>query len=88
MCFSCICLFVLYVLILLFSLSLSWFRVLAAVCDCGSPWTFPLTFLEMRLTTTRFFCVYFSRYEKQHMHFLPHSLSQLKSKLSSFRLAQ
>ena len=38
-CFSCICLFVL----LLSFFSSSWCRGLAAVCDCGTPWTFLLT---------------------------------------------
>ena len=33
MCFSCICLFVLYVLVLL-CFSSSWCRGLAAICDC------------------------------------------------------
>ena len=44
-CFSCISLFVLYVLILSF-FSSSWCRGLAAVCDCGTPWSFLLTFLR------------------------------------------
>ena len=39
MCFSCICLFVLYVLVFVI-----WCRGLAAVCDCGTLWTFLLTF--------------------------------------------
>ena len=38
-------LFVLYMLVLSF-LSSSWCRVLAAVCDCGTPWTFLLTFFN------------------------------------------
>ena len=43
MCFSCICLFVLYVLVFVL-FSFSWCRGLAAVCDCGTLWTFLLTF--------------------------------------------
>ena len=44
MCFSCICLFVLYVLVFChFSLPLG-VGGLAAVCDYGTPWTFLLTF--------------------------------------------
>ena len=45
MCFSCICLFVLYGLgfVIFFS---SWCRGLAVVCDCGTPWTFLLTVLK------------------------------------------
>ena len=38
-CFSCICLFVLHVLVIVLC------RGLAAVCDCGTPWTFLLTLL-------------------------------------------
>ena len=41
MCFLCICLFVLHVLVLSF---FSWCRGLAAVSDCGTPSTFLLTF--------------------------------------------
>ena len=37
-------LFVLYVLVF-DNFSSSWCRGLAAVCDCGTPWTFLLTFL-------------------------------------------
>ena len=44
MCFSCICVFALYVLVLSFVPS-SWCRWLAAVCDCGILWTFLLFFL-------------------------------------------
>ena len=44
MCFSCICLFVLYVLVFVIFLFLL-VRGLAAVCDDGTPWTFLLTFL-------------------------------------------
>ena len=40
-CFSCICLFDLYVLVFVFLL------VSAAVCDCGTPWTFLLTYLQV-----------------------------------------
>ena len=49
MCFSCICLFVLHVLVLVLVLSFfssSWYRGLAAICDCATPWTFLLTFLK------------------------------------------
>ena len=44
MCFLCICLFVLHslVFVLLLFLLLSG---LAAVSDCGTPWTFLLTFV-------------------------------------------
>ena len=46
MCVLCICLFVLYVLVFVIFPS-SWRRGLAAVCDCGTPWTFLLTFLQI-----------------------------------------
>ena len=46
MCFSCICLFALYVLVFAI-FSSSWCRGLAAVCDCDTPWTFLLTFLAV-----------------------------------------
>ena len=42
MCFSCICLFVLYVLVFVMFLFLL-VSGLAAICDCGTPWTFLLT---------------------------------------------
>ena len=45
MCVSCICLFVLYVLVFVI-FSSSWCRGLAVVCDCGTPWTFLLTVLK------------------------------------------
>ena len=45
MCFSCICLFVLYGLVFVI-FSSSWSRGLAVVCDCGTPWTFLLTVLK------------------------------------------
>ena len=45
MCFWCICLFVLYVLVFVIFLFLL-DRGLAAVCDCDTPWTFLLTFLK------------------------------------------
>ena len=45
MCFSCICLFVLYGLVFVI-FSSSWCRGLAVVCDCGTPWTFLLTVLK------------------------------------------
>ena len=44
----CICLFVLYVLVLSY-FSSSWCRGLAAVCDCDIPWTFLLTFLDSHI---------------------------------------
>ena len=43
MCFSCSCLFALYMLVFVI-FSSSWRRGLVAVCDCGIPWTFLLTF--------------------------------------------
>ena len=45
MCFSCICFVCLFAFVSLcaFSLPLG-VGVLAAVCDCGIPWTFLLTF--------------------------------------------
>ena len=43
MCFSCICLFVLYVLVYVLS-ALPLGVGLAAVWDCSTPWTVPLTF--------------------------------------------
>ena len=43
MCFSCICLFT---LILSFFAS-SWCRGLAAACDCGTPYSFLLTFFDI-----------------------------------------
>ena len=43
-CFSCICLFVLYVLVFVIFLFLL-VSGLGWVCDCGTPWTFLLTFL-------------------------------------------
>ena len=45
MCFSCICLFVLYGLVFVI-FSSSWCRGLAVVCDYGTPWTFLLTVLK------------------------------------------
>ena len=45
MCFSCICLFVLYGLIFVI-FSSSWCRGLAVVCDFGTPWTFLITVLK------------------------------------------
>ena len=45
MCFSCICLFVLYGLVFVI-FSFSWCRGLAVVCDYGTPWTFLLTVLK------------------------------------------
>ena len=45
MCFSCICLCVLYVFVFVI-FSSSWCRGLAAVCDCGTPLTFLLTFFS------------------------------------------
>ena len=45
MCFSCICLFVLYRLVFVI-FSSSWCLGLAVVCDCGTPWTFLLTVLK------------------------------------------
>ena len=52
MCFSCICLFVFAcVSFCHFSLPLGvggWLR-LDAVCDCGTPWTFLLTFIAQNL---------------------------------------
>ena len=45
MCFSCICLFVLYVLVFVNFFLLLVSR-LAAVCDCGTSWTFLLTILQ------------------------------------------
>ena len=39
--------FVLRVYIFLSFFSSSWCRELAAVCDCGIPWTFLLTFLQV-----------------------------------------
>ena len=44
-CFSCICLFVLYGLVFVI-FSSSWCLGLAVVCDCGTPWTFLLTVLK------------------------------------------
>ena len=45
MCFSCIFLFVLYVLVLvIFSIPVG--SGMAAVCECGTLWTFLLTFLK------------------------------------------
>ena len=43
MCFSCICLFILHALMVVLSTS-SWCQGLAAASDCGTPWTFLLTF--------------------------------------------
>ena len=43
MCLSCICLFVLYVLVFVLFLFLL-VSGLAAVCDCVTPWNFLLTF--------------------------------------------
>ena len=45
MCFSCICLFVLYGLVFVI-FSSCWCQGLAVVCDCGTPWTFLLTVLR------------------------------------------
>ena len=45
MCFSCICLFVLYGLVFVI-FSSSCCRGLAVVCDYGTPWTFLLTILK------------------------------------------
>ena len=45
MCFSGICLFVLYGLVFVI-FSSSWCRRLAVVCDFGTPWTFLLTVLK------------------------------------------
>ena len=42
-------LFILYMLVFVI-FSSSWCRGLAAVCDCGTPWTFLLTFLKCILT--------------------------------------
>ena len=39
--------FVFFLVVVGFSLSSSWCRELAAVCDCGTPWTFLLTFLQL-----------------------------------------
>ena len=39
MCLSCICLFVLHVLVFVL-FSSSWYLGLAVVCDCGTPWIF------------------------------------------------
>ena len=50
MCFACIYLFV-FACVSLFSLPLGvegWLR-LAAVCDCGTLWTFLLTFMAQNL---------------------------------------
>ena len=52
MCFSCFCLFVLYMLVFLSFFSSSWCRGLAEVCDCGTPWTFLLTFLIVMCDNT------------------------------------
>ena len=50
MCFSYICLFVLRVYVfVIFPYSLC--RGLAAVCDCGIPWTFLLTFYSEEIRT-------------------------------------
>ena len=43
-CFSCMCVFILHALHFVF-LSSCWRRGLPAVCDCGTSWTFHLTFL-------------------------------------------
>ena len=45
-------LFVCFVRVSFFFLSFfssSWCRGLATVCDCGTSWTFPLTFLQASL---------------------------------------
>ena len=61
MCFSCICLFVLYVLVFVNFLFLL-VSGLAAVCDCGAPTTFLLTILqymsveEKRFSTAANYC--------------------------------
>ena len=47
-----VCLFVYVLVFVIFLFSLSWCRGLAAVCDCGTPWTFLLTFLKI------FGCIY------------------------------
>ena len=49
MCFSCICLFVLYMLVFLPFFSSSWCRGLVVVCDCGTPWTFLLPFFFLMM---------------------------------------
>ena len=51
LCASRSCLFVLYVLVFVIFLFLL-VSGLAAVSDCGSPWTFLLTFLKVK-------CIYF-----------------------------
>ena len=45
-CLSCICLFILHVLLCLFLFFLV--SGLAADCNCGTPWTFHLTFCHKR----------------------------------------
>ena len=48
-CFSCICLFILYALLSVF-FSSSWCQVLTVGCDFNTPWTFPLTFFIISIS--------------------------------------
>ena len=43
--FFCACMFLSF-------FSSSWCRGLSAVCDCGTPWTFLLTFLQLKICKT------------------------------------
>ena len=52
MCFSCICLFILYVVVFVIFLTLL-VSGLAAVCDRGTPWTFLLTFFQSPASQVR-----------------------------------
>ena len=48
MCLSCICLFVLHVLVFVL-FSSSWYLGLAVVCDCGTPWIFSFNLFHSNL---------------------------------------
>ena len=80
MCFSCSCLFVLYVLgfVLFLFLLVSG---LAAVCDCGTPWTFLLTFFMLSLAFYFVFIVDLN----PHLPSGPVHPYQLDESISNFR---
>ena len=59
MCFSCICLFVLYVLVLSFFFS-TWCQGLAVVCNCGTLLRALHVFKSSRALCPRVFFILFS----------------------------
>ena len=81
MCFSCICLSVLHVLVFVLFLFLL-VSGFAAVCNCGTPWTFLLTSLGMQLTPKEHFCC-----QQIQIHSV-YSFTTLKNNLQTYLISK